>query len=43
MALARVEFQTKNPAAAAAMPPMNQTNFFMGTSLPSYYQSERTG
>lgn len=43
MALVRVEFQTKNPAAAAAMPPMNQTNFFMGASLPSYYQSERTG
>jgi hypothetical protein len=34
MACEREEFQTRNPAAAAAMPPMNQTNFFMRASLP---------
>ena len=34
MACEREEFQTRNPAAAAAIPPRNQTNFFMRASLP---------
>ena len=34
MVCEREEFQTRNPAAAAAMPPINQTNFFMRASLP---------
>jgi len=34
MVLVRAEFQTKNPAAAAARPPTSQTNFFIRASLP---------
>src|ERR1700723_2466178 len=33
MGCTRVELQTRNPAAAAAIPPINQTNFLMPCSL----------